>query len=65
MTAFNPPELWDTSDIAAYLKVSRKTVQNGVVNQPGFPRAIGGLRRNRLWIAEEVLHYLLKNRRAA
>lgn len=58
-------ELWDSSKIAGYLRVSRKTVQNDIVHSPGFPRPVGGARRNRLWVKDEVLQWILKNRRAA
>lgn len=52
------PDLWDTQDIADFLGKSRKTVQNHDVNQPGFPKPLGGASRNRLYWKSQVLRYL-------
>lgn len=61
--SYNPPELWDAQQIAAYLRQSRKTILNHTSKQPGFPSPIVGTRRNRLWIAEHVVRFV--TRRAA
>jgi hypothetical protein len=60
---FNPPTLWDAHQIGAYLRVTRKTVLTDYVHKPGFPQPVGGARRNRLWVAEDVVKFL--TRRAA
>jgi len=36
------PDLMDTGDIAKYLRVERKTVQNRIVHMPGFPEPLRG-----------------------
>ena len=61
------PELMDTQDIADFLGKSRKTVQNVIVNQPGFPKPLGDAKRNRLYWKAEVMRFYSgeKSRRAA
>lgn len=61
---FNPPTLWSADDIGTYLNVSTKTVLNDYVHRPGFPKPIGGARRYRKWLADDVV-YFLTGRRAA
>lgn len=54
-----PPELWSTAEIAEYLRMSRKSVQNRLIHQRGFPRPVRGSRRTMLWVKREVLEYVL------
>lgn len=53
-----PPELWDTADIAAYLRQSRKSVQNRLIHRPDFPDPIRGPERPKMWVRSEILDYL-------
>ncbi len=43
--------LWDASDIADFLKLSKKTVQNHYITQPDFPPPCDRIKR---WIPREV-----------
>ena len=58
------PDLMSTDDIASYLRVARKTVQNRVINDPGFPDPVRGTSRPMLWEADAVLNHLLPSRAA-
>lgn len=60
-------ELWDTTDIARYLKLAKSTVQTRILRHPEFPPALrlptsargqGGRR----WLAEEVKRWAMKHR---
>lgn len=55
-------ELWRADEIADYLHVSKKTVQNRVVTSPTFPPArlldfAGNSRPVRRWVAREVMKW--------
>ncbi|NQY83011.1 MAG: hypothetical protein HRT36_08460 [Alphaproteobacteria bacterium] len=57
-----PDALWDQDDIAAYLRLSKASVQTRITNQAGFPRPIiipmsGGKR----WQAELVKTWAIHN----
>lgn len=61
--------LWDMNDIAAYMRLSKSTVQQRVINITGFPRAIklpttdnGGQRR---WQPNEVKAWAKRYREVA
>ncbi|WP_043767597.1 helix-turn-helix transcriptional regulator [Algiphilus aromaticivorans] len=58
------PELWDSRQIADYLRLERKTVLNRVVHEPGFPKPIAAAKRNRLWVKDEVIEHLIRRRAA-
>lgn len=62
---YTPPTLWDAGQIADYLRVDRRTVLEKYVVRPGFPKSVGPSRKNRLWVADEVVRYLLNQRQAA
>lgn len=53
-------ELWTLDDIADFLSLSKKTVQNHVVRNPGFPlpseipSSADGHSRTKRWEPEEV-----------
>jgi len=56
----NNDELWRADEIANYLKVSKKTVQNRVLNSPSFPAArlldiCGNKNPIRRWVPKEVM----------
>ncbi|RXJ70673.1 hypothetical protein CS022_22680 [Veronia nyctiphanis] len=60
--------LWDASDIAHYMKLSKSTVQCRIICKPHFPRALkvpttdnGGGRR---WLAREVKQWVMRFREA-
>ena len=59
-------DLWSYDEIAAYLKRSRNTVKNQIVNEPGFPCAFrlpsGKGRSNPLWKAREIIDWVEKHR---
>lgn len=53
-------DLWDTSDIATYLKRSANTVRTDIVVQPSFPKPIrlpGTAKPRALYIAREVVRW--------
>ncbi|WP_187367147.1 hypothetical protein [Massilia mucilaginosa] len=53
-------DLWDTSDIAAYLKRSADTVRRDIVVQPSFPKPVrlpGTAKPQALYIAREVVRW--------
>ena len=49
--------LWDAADIADYLKLEKKTVQNHYIKQPGFPPPVDRIKR---WIPREVKAWATK-----
>ncbi len=54
-------ELWRADEIANYLHMSKKSVQNRVVNSPSFPPArlldLGNAKPVRRWVAREVMKW--------
>ncbi|WP_187364207.1 hypothetical protein [Massilia genomosp. 1] len=53
-------DLWDTSDIATYLKRSADTVRRDIVVQPSFPKAVrlpGTAKPQALYIARDVVRW--------
>lgn len=57
--------LWDVSDIALYMGLSKKTVQNQYVssdNKFGFPEPVILASGSRRWVAKEVKAFVLKRR---
>ena len=59
-------ELWNTSDIARYMRLSTSSVQSRIVARQDFPRAVRIPTENglggRRWYAKEVKHWLANNR---
>ena len=58
-------DLWTADDIAAYLKVSPKTIYAKVVNSPNFPAplrplSVGNSKGDRRWQAKEVKMWALR-----
>ena len=53
------PELWDTAEIADYLRKPRSTIQRHTINMPGFPSPIRGSGRPKLYVKDDVLRFLL------
>lgn len=53
------PELWDTAEIAAYLRQNRKSVQNRLIHKRDFPEPLRGTGRPKLWVKSEVINYFL------
>lgn len=55
-------DLWSTEEIADFLKLSRKSVQNHIVKTQTFPDSVplptGGLR----WISKEVREWAKKRK---
>jgi hypothetical protein len=49
--------MWDTADIAAYMKLSYTTVRDKVLTKPGFPQAHrpGTGRAKAIYLAREVI----------
>jgi hypothetical protein len=54
--------LWDAEDIAAYMRLSKKSVQNHYLNKPGFPKAIILATGGRRYVAAEVKSWILRRR---
>lgn len=53
-------DLWDTSDVATYLKRSANTVRREIVIQPSFPKPVrlpGTAKPQALYIAREVVRW--------
>lgn len=55
-------DLWDAEDIAIYLRIAKKTVQNSLLNKPSFPREITLPVGGRRWLAGEVKAWALRHR---
>ena len=54
-----PGDVWTIQDIALYLRSSELSASRRV-NQPGFPRPLGNLQRNRRWLAKDVKEFFEK-----
>lgn len=59
-------ELWRAEEIAEFLKLSKKSVQNRVLKSPTFPPArelrIAGYKKPvKRWIPKEVMAWATKN----
>lgn len=55
-------DLWGAEEIAAYIKLSKKSVRNRFLHKPGFPAPVelpGGCQR---WVAKEVRAWALRHR---
>lgn len=59
MSTAEAPELWDTSEIARYMRKQRSTVQRHTINMPGFPEPIRGSGRPKLYVKADVIRFLL------
>lgn len=47
-------ELWDADDIAIFIRLNKKTIQNHYLDRPGFPKPIILPTGGRRWYADEV-----------
>lgn len=55
------PTLWSAKEIAEYLRIEPKTMLNKIASEGrDFPKPISGARRNRLWLADDVIAHLTK-----
>ncbi len=58
-------ELWRADEIADYLKVSKKTVQNRVLKSATFPPAIlldfGNKNPVKRWVPKQVITWATRN----
>ena len=55
--------LWDTADIAAYAKLTKKNVQNHVVTRPDFPKPVDPGTGAKRWNRDEVKQWVLRRRK--
>lgn len=55
-------DLWDADDIAVYMRLSKKSVQNHIIDTPGFPKAVVLVTGGRRWVASEVKAWVLRRR---
>lgn len=55
-------DLWDADNIADYMKLSKKSVFNNIVNDMTFPKSVPLVTGGRRWIAKEVKAWTLKRR---
>ncbi len=54
--------LWNASDIAAYMRLSQKSVQNHYLSKPGFPKPVILATGGRRWVSAEVKAWILRRR---
>lgn len=59
-------DLWRTDEIANYLKVSKKTVQNRVLNSEAFPAPrlldfFGNKKPVKRWVPKEVISWATRH----
>lgn len=55
-------DLWEAEQIADYMKLSKKSVQNGVLSASGFPSSVVLPTGGRRWVAKEVKAWALRRR---
>lgn len=55
-------DMWDASDIAAYLRLTKGTVQSHLLGKHGFPNAIVLPVGGRRWLASEVKAWAARHR---
>lgn len=55
--------LWTVHDVAAYLQVSRRTVQTIAANDPTFPQRLRVSTQAHRWVPSEVRQWALRQRR--
>lgn len=53
-------QVWTTSDIADYLRMSEKYVRQTLVNEPGFPAPLKTIYRRQQWSAKQVIDWRMK-----
>jgi len=56
--------LWNADDVANYLNLAKKTVQNTIICLPDFPKPLKPIpnSRTRRWIPSEVVDWALNTR---
>lgn len=52
--------LWDARDIASYMRLSQKSVQNHYLSKPGFPKPVILATGGRRWVANEVKAWITR-----
>lgn len=55
-------DLWEAEQIANYMKLSKKSVQNGILKTSGFPSCIVLPTGGRRWVAKEVKAWAMRRR---
>lgn len=55
-------DLWDADDIACFLRLEKKTVQNHYLGNPKFPKPVVLPTGGKRWIASEVKAYAMNRR---
>lgn len=55
-------DLWAADEIADYMKLSKKSVQNGILNEQTFPKSIPLPTGGRRWLAKEIRKWVEKRR---
>lgn len=55
-------DLWAADEIADYMKLSKKSVQNKVLDEPTFPKSIPLPTGGRRWLAKEIRKWVEKRR---
>lgn len=55
-------DLWDANDIAQYMRLSKKSVQNHYLDKPNFPNAVILATGGRRWVATEVKAWVTRRR---
>lgn len=55
-------DLWAAEEIADYMKLSKKSVQNRVLDDPTFPRSVALPTGGRRWWAKEIREWMKKRR---
>lgn len=54
--------LWDANDIADYVRLSKRSVQNHYLTKPGFPKPVILPTGGRRWVAGEVKAWITRRR---
>jgi len=59
-------ELWTSTDVACYLKLSLDTIERYVISRPDFPQSLQpcltGKRAAKRWFAGEVIRWAKQNK---
>lgn len=56
----NADDMWTADEIADFLKLSKKTVQNRILDDKTFPRSRTLPTGGRRWVAKEVIEWVKK-----
>lgn len=55
-------DLWAAEEIALYLKLSKKSVQNHITSHDTFPEPVELITGGKRWVAKEVRAWVMKRR---